>query len=360
MSAPPRPSATTTGASSPTATSGPGDIGPGRLSRLRRLRRRVRQALVALLALALVGTGIQVFAERRYAASHPAPGEHVELGDGRRIHLQVAGEHHDGPTVVLLAGAGGSVSAWGWVLPAVAEHARAVAYDRAGLGWSDRSDADVTADTVIDDLRETLAARDLPGPYVLVGHSIGGHHARAFAAAHPDEVGGIVLVDPSHEHQAEALDMDSASAGRMLTAVRVATQIGLTRLYLPAAFTADLQPLPQPQRDQALGQMRTVGYWRTFGSEMVSLDAIGAMLPTGAGALGDLPVHVLIATGGATTDAQRQQIEIATALRSTMDQMSSAARTTVLPDASHVSIVTDQRHADVITDAIVEIVEGLR
>jgi hypothetical protein len=104
--------------------------------------------------------------------------------------------------------------------------------------------------------------------------------------------------------------------------------------------------------------MRTAGYWRTFGTEMASLDAIGA--GGQGGALGDLPLHVLIATGGAHTDAQRQQVEIASALRSDMHQMSSAGRTTVLPNASHVSIVTDQRHARVVADAIVEIVEGVR
>ena len=325
-----------------------------------RWQRRAVRVIVVLTALALAGAGLQTLAERRHAAAHPAPGEHVGLADGRRLHVQVAGEKHDGPTVLLLGGAGASVSAWGWLLPAVAEHATVVAYDRAGLGWSDPSDAGTGADAVLADLRQALEIRGLDGPYVLVGHSLGGHYARAFAAAHPDEVSGLVLVDPSHEDQAKALGMSSASAAPMFTALRELTRLGLTRLYLPPSFTHDLTYLPQPERDQALGQMLAVGYWRTFGAEMAGLDDVGASLPTGRGAVGDIPLHVLIATGGATSENQQEQVGIAAELRRTMEELSSTGRTTVLPDASHVSIVTERAHAEIIADAIVEQVEAAR
>lgn len=348
----------TTGATPKTATTAdPAQAAP---ARPHRWRHRAGRAVAVVVVTALAGAGLQGLAERRHATAHPAPGELIELSDGRNLHLQVAGEEHDGPTVLLFGGAGASVSGWGWVQPAIAEHATVVAYDRPGLGWSDPSDASPSADTVLADLREALTLAEIEGPYVLAGHSLGGHHARAFAAAHPDEVTGIVLIDPSHEHQSQALDMTPSSMAPMFAAIRAATQFGLTRLYLPQTFTAELEELPSPHREHALEQLRTTRYWATFGTEMVGLDDIGATLPTGPGALGENPLHVLIATGGATNDAQRHQIETVAELRRTMEQMSSNGRTTAMPGASHVSIVTDRVHAQKVADAIIAQVADTR
>jgi hypothetical protein len=67
-----------------------------RRGRLRRVGRRMGRGLLLLLALALIGTAIQEVLQRREAAAHPPPGELVELPDGRRIHLEVAGEQRGG------------------------------------------------------------------------------------------------------------------------------------------------------------------------------------------------------------------------------------------------------------------------
>ena len=78
----------------------------------------------------------------------------------------------------------------------VAAQARVFSYDRAGLGWSDATDKPRTLANVVDDLHRLLDAVALPQPYVLVGHSYGGLIVRQFANAYPDEVAGLVLVDP--------------------------------------------------------------------------------------------------------------------------------------------------------------------
>jgi pimeloyl-ACP methyl ester carboxylesterase len=52
---------------------------------------------------------------------------------------------------------------------------------------------------MVTDLDTLLSSAEIPGPYVLVGHSFGGQVARLFAALHPLETKGIVLLDPSHE-----------------------------------------------------------------------------------------------------------------------------------------------------------------
>jgi pimeloyl-ACP methyl ester carboxylesterase len=67
-------------------------------------------------------------------------------------------------------------------------------YDRAGHGSSDPCDP-WSLEGCIADLEAWLAAAQVPGPYLLVGHSYGGHIARAFAIAHPADVMGLILVD---------------------------------------------------------------------------------------------------------------------------------------------------------------------
>jgi pimeloyl-ACP methyl ester carboxylesterase len=327
-------------------------------SRPRRLVRRLMQAVAVLSALALLGVTVQAIAERRDAAAHPAPGEHVELPDGRRLHLQVAGEEHDGPTVVLEAGAGGFSSAWGWIQPAVAEHATVVAYDRAGLGWSDESGHGPDAEAVIDDLQAALAARGLPGPYILGGHSLGGHYVRAFADALPYETAGVVLVDPSHEHQS-ALTGSPEDHAVMFAALRAATRLGLTRLLRPF-MAGELEALPEPQRSEALAHVASTANSRAQTTEMLALDRIGALLPGEDGALGDVPLRVLSAAGGARDDDEAQMLTDLAELRAGMAALSTDGDSIVLADAAHVTIVTEQEHAAVVTAAILDVVDRAR
>jgi pimeloyl-ACP methyl ester carboxylesterase len=324
----------------------------------RRLGGVALRTVAVLTILALAGSTFQALAERRDAADHPPPGELITLPDGRQLHLQVAGEDREGPTVILEGGAGASSVAWGWIAPAVAEHATVVAYDRAGLGWSDDSPHEPAAATAVADLRDALAARGLAGPYLLVGHSLGAHHVRAFAAAHPDEVAGLVLVDPSHESAAAALGITSEQMWPMFAGLRAAARVGLLRLH--NRFAAGIEALPQPHRDRALTQLASTRYARTFGAEMLALDSIGATLPTGEGVLGDLPLHVLIARGGATNADEQAQVDAMVALRADMEEMSSDGHTITLDDASHVSIIADQRHAAIVTDTIIDLLQTVR
>jgi pimeloyl-ACP methyl ester carboxylesterase len=108
----------------------------------------------------------------------------------------------------------GSVSEKVAVLPGVAAFTRACAYDRPGTILTDpddparhsRSDPvpqSRTAANLVTDIRDLLHAADIPGPYVLVGHSLGGIVGRLYVATFPAEVAGLVLVDSSHEGQSE-------------------------------------------------------------------------------------------------------------------------------------------------------------
>jgi len=76
----------------------------------------------------------------------------------------------------------------------IAKFARVISYDRAGLGWSDPAETPPLTAALVDDLHAVL--RMAPPPYVLVGHSFGGLIVRAYANRYPEEVCGVVLVDP--------------------------------------------------------------------------------------------------------------------------------------------------------------------
>jgi pimeloyl-ACP methyl ester carboxylesterase len=123
-----------------------------------------------------------------------ANGRRVDIGD-RSLYLECTGE--GSPTVIL---EGGITSDWAAVAPQVANVTRTCSYDRPESPQS-RSDptSDRTAQQVVDDLRALLEAAGETGPYVLVGHSMGGLYVQLYAYQHPDEVAGLVLVDPTPE-----------------------------------------------------------------------------------------------------------------------------------------------------------------
>ncbi len=134
----------------------------------------------------------------------------IEIGNGRKLFLECHGE--GAPTVILESGLRTRGDNWSRadllshggapVLQEVAKFARVCTYDRPGTtlnpGETSRSDAAPmprTALNVARDLHALLRAARVPGPYVLVGHSMGGLFVRLYAAIYPEEVSGLVLVD---------------------------------------------------------------------------------------------------------------------------------------------------------------------
>jgi hypothetical protein len=132
----------------------------------------MRWILALSLALALAGVLYQWLAGLRDLHRLRAPGTLVDVGEGRRLHLQCQGSGT--PTVVLEAGIAASSLSWSRVQPRVAEFTRACSYDRTGLAWSDAAGQPLGAGRLADQLHALLAAAAVPPPYVLVGHSFGG------------------------------------------------------------------------------------------------------------------------------------------------------------------------------------------
>jgi pimeloyl-ACP methyl ester carboxylesterase len=179
------------------------------------------------LTLSACSSPIPAMARSATPAAPGTPGDFAGLVDigGRKIYLECRGE--GSPTVVLVAGYLSSARFWTedllhpdaprtMVLPAVAELTRVCAYDRPGTLTMNDPDLDPdgpllnpsrsdpvpqprTTQDMVDELHALLATADVPGPYVLVGHSAGGLVTRLYASEYPDEVVGMVLLDTAHE-----------------------------------------------------------------------------------------------------------------------------------------------------------------
>jgi pimeloyl-ACP methyl ester carboxylesterase len=108
------------------------------------------------------------------------------------------------PAVVIEPAYGGDASSWRSIAEAVGRETTVMTYDRAPYGNSSAARDGRTPRDVARDLHAVLTALGITGSLVLVGHSVGGIYARAYAASHSDDVAGMVLVDSSHEGQRSA------------------------------------------------------------------------------------------------------------------------------------------------------------
>jgi len=128
-----------------------------------------------------------------------AGGETFERVDAGGHPVRILREGRGGPTVVFEAGAGGSLESWVRIQPEVARFTSTIAYDRAGNGLSPRGRAAREGRQIARELHQALLSAHASPPYLLVGHSLGGPFIRVFAGMYPDEVAGMILVDPTQE-----------------------------------------------------------------------------------------------------------------------------------------------------------------
>jgi pimeloyl-ACP methyl ester carboxylesterase len=154
----------------------------------------------AMLACLPMLAACETFFEAEAGKTHPPEGRMVDVGEGRRIQIDCRGE--GGPTVVFQSGGDmlGSL-AWTPVMERVTQTARACAYSRAGIMWSDPARGDFKPEEVAHDLHAALAAAGEAPPYILVSHSRGGLYSLIYAGLYRDEIAGMVFADSSHPDQ---------------------------------------------------------------------------------------------------------------------------------------------------------------
>ena len=255
---------------------------------------------VLILSLVLGGGGFayQAVQEARDQGQFQPPGQMVDVG-GYRLHLYCTGA--GGPTLVLDSGLGGPALQWALVQQALQQDTRVCAYDRAGLGWSEAGPAPRTSLQMARELHTLLHAAGEPGPYVLVGHSLGAFTVRLFAHEYPLETAGLVLVAGGSENdnarmppEYQQIEASNLQTDRLLITL---SRFGLVRLALGAgwldSFTGLIAQFSPDQRTEfvALTFQRTQ-YWATTYAELSALNEDRAQAAA-AGSLGSLPLVVL-------------------------------------------------------------------
>lgn len=128
--------------------------------------------------------------------SLPGMGKTYEVKNGK-IWASMIGTGK--PAVIFLSGAGTVGLDYYEIQQRVSKDALALIYDRLGTGWSSVCNLPRTSKQVVEELHDLLAVSGVPGPSILVGHSLGGLYARHYATIYPEDVLGLVLLDPAHE-----------------------------------------------------------------------------------------------------------------------------------------------------------------
>jgi pimeloyl-ACP methyl ester carboxylesterase len=103
------------------------------------------------------------------------------------------------PTVVFDSFGLANLEMWSRVQPEVAKFTSTFSYDHGGYWGSEPGPKPRDAQQLAFELRIALRRAGLAPPYLLVGYSMGGPYARVFAGNYPEEIAGIVLVDPTQE-----------------------------------------------------------------------------------------------------------------------------------------------------------------
>jgi pimeloyl-ACP methyl ester carboxylesterase len=99
----------------------------------------------------------------------------------------------------------------------VSKNARACAYSRAGILWSDPARGPFEPEEVAHDLHAALKAAGEKPPYLLVSHSRGGLYSMIFAGLYKDEIAGLVFADSSHPDQEEKFRKAGLPTGEYVT-----------------------------------------------------------------------------------------------------------------------------------------------
>ncbi len=204
----------------------------------------------------------------------------VDVGT-HSLHLRCVGKGR--PVVVIDTGVGDPAARWYAFQDQVAPITRVCTYDRAGYGVSDPGPMPRHSQQMADELQRLLENAGVRGPYVLVGHSLGGLNVQVFAARYPDQVAGLVLLDP--------------------TPLAFITGQAFPDLYeMLAQQTADFQQMTEAARQSAsadAGQtpdaevQAKVAYLEAIASEHAMLMAESAAQVAGIASFGDLPLVVV-------------------------------------------------------------------
>ena len=235
-------------------------------------------------------------------------GQSIDIGD-RSLNIFCSGTGT--PAVVFESGAGLPGYSWVFIQREIAKVKRSCWYDRAGSGWSDSRPDPNWSDLAAEDLHKLLDRADVRPPYVLVGHSLGGLTARVYQAMYPDDVAGMVMLDPADEATSSgggsiASRLPAPVSWALVYVARALAHVGVVRLFAVSGGTAPAG-VTQPEwntiaclRNQPKVFLASIRGGPNV--EQVNVERIRAVLN---GKIGDIPLKVLQPVRAAALRKQR-------------------------------------------------------
>ena len=306
-------------------------------NRLRRLKPAFSLG-IGLLALGF-GAGCESDAERERSGrkrsdSRTAAGL-VDVG-GHRLAVRALGKGP--PTVVIDSGLGETWEGWQSLAERISDRAAVCLYHRAAYGRSEPGPFPRTASREAAELRALLQNTSLPSPFILVGHSLGGLNALAFAGSYPEIVGGLVLLDPPPRE---------FMAGRRFRELRAMAE-GKTLEYRRRAAE---------ERDA--GETETAAFLEALASEHEMFLSHGAAEIARVDGLGDLPM-VILASGRPNPDfgdsaAAFQEFWIES--NRALSTLSTRGRFRLAPESTH---ALHRDEPAMVLETILEVIDEVR
>jgi pimeloyl-ACP methyl ester carboxylesterase len=238
------------------------------------------------------------------------------------------------PTVLLEADLDqlGSLS-WAMVQPELGELTRVCSYDRAGILWSQAGPRPRDGKTVAAELMDLLQAAGEEGPYLLVGHAMGGAYARIFAGNHPESVCGLVLLDSSHPDQIQRFSeigiRQEIPQQKLRPFIFLLSYLGAPGRYKGLQYT---MPLEVYKTEQAYLPESSMAWFDEAAEGPNTLAQAGEIR-----SLGDLPLVVLASARPApisgTPDQEPQKLWLD--LQEDLTSISTRSELRSLEDAGH-------------------------
>ena len=314
---------------------------------------RRRGCLIWLGRIAALIIGLMVFgaiyesrAEAADAKAYLPPGQLVDVG-GYRLHINCIGS--GSPTVVIDSGQGDWSTSWGVVQQEVAKTTRICTYDRAGMGWSEPGPLPRDAAQFVKELHSLLQKANVPGPYVMVGHSLGGASVRVFVHDYPSDVAGVVLIESMNPGQATQPHIEAQShsnpQSQPFSLQAALARFGIARLVVKLPTIATSMPAGQEAYYPLFVRPQSL---QTADNELQGMAASLAQADA-VKTFGDLPLIVLTGKLNNRPGWQKWQTELL--------QLSSNSEQLFAQNSGHI-IQVDEPEATVA--AILQMVEQVR